>query len=79
MLALTLEHGPAFEYFFHDSYAYTLTSMHSIVAYPDKPCPVHVDVTPTTIAMMPERHNTDTTDFKMICTDYPVRYRDTSS
>ncbi len=32
MLALTLEHGPAFEYFYHDSDAYTLTSMHSIVA-----------------------------------------------
>jgi len=79
MMALDGTYGPAFEYFFHDSDAYTLTSQNSIVAYPNKPCPLHVDVTPTTIAMMPERHNTDTTDFKKICTDYPVRYRDTSS
>jgi len=79
MIGMTVEHGPAFEYFFHDSDDYTLTSQSSIVAYPDKHCPLHIDVTPTTIAMMPERHNTDTTDFNAICTDYPVRYRDTSS
>lgn len=79
MMSLTSKHGPAFEFFFHDSDAYTITSYQSIIAYPDKPCPLHVDETPMTIAMMPERHNTDTTDFKAICTDYPVRYRDTSS
>jgi len=79
MMSLTSKYGPAFEFFFHDSDAYTITSYQSIIAYPGKPCPLHVDETPTTIAMMPERHNTDTTDFKAICTDYPVRYRDTSS
>ena len=54
MMGLSSEYGPACEFFFHDSDAYTLSSQSSIIAYPDKPCPLHVDVTPMTIAMMPK-------------------------
>ena len=79
MLGLSIKHGPAYNYFFHDSDAYTLTSYQSIIAYPGKPCPLHADVEPVVIAMMPELHNTDTTNFKGICSDYIVNYRDTSS
>ena len=79
MKGLDIQHGPAFNYFFHDSDAYNITSWGSIIAYPGKPCPMHPDIDPLVIAMKPELHNTDTTEFKGICSDYIVNYKNSSS
>lgn len=63
-----------YNYFYHDSDAYNMTSHMWIIAYPGKPIPLDPDVQPTTIAMMPEIHNTDTTNFLGICSDYIENY-----
>ena len=53
-------------YFWHDKDDYTLTSHGWIWAYPGK----YMEPNTNSIAVLPEIHNTDTTNFKGICTDY---------
>ena len=56
-------------YFWHESDKYTLTSHKYIWAYPGE-----YSKSDRSIAVMPELHNTDITNFYGICTDYALRY-----
>lgn len=68
-----------YNYFYHDSDAYNMTSYQWIIAYPGKTIPLDPIIQPNTIAMMPEIHNTDTTDFRGICSDYIENYYNTGA
>jgi hypothetical protein len=57
--------------FFHNTDAYTLTSRKWIWAYPDQPG----TLSHPTIAVLPEQHNTDVTNFDGICSDYIEQYK----
>lgn len=61
----------SFHYFWHQNDDYTLTSKGWIWAYPDKP----VSMLGLTVAVMPELHNTDVSNFAAICSDFVETYR----
>ena len=56
-----------FHYFWHQEDDYILTSRGWIWCYPGKPVPA---TKATTICVLPEKHNSDVTNFTGICTDY---------
>jgi len=78
-LGQTILNGPMYHYFYHDSDAYNITSQQAIIAYPGKDIPIDADIQPLSIAMMPEIHNTDTTNFLGICSDYIENYYNTGA
>ena len=65
----------SWNYFWHQEDDYTVTSQRYIWAYPHK----QVTVNSKSIAVMPEWHNTNTTNFSGICSDYVERYKNETS
>ena len=65
----------SWNYFWHQEDDYTVTSHGYIWAYPNK----NVSPNSKSIAVMPEWHNTDTSNFSGICSDYIERYKNETS
>lgn len=61
--------------FWHQEDDYTITTQGYIWAYPNKP----VVSNTKSIAVMPEWHNTDVSNFSGICSDYIERYKNETS
>lgn len=57
--------------FWHDNDDYTLTNNGTIWAYPGKPVPPGFE----TIAVLPEIHEVDVTNFNGVCSDFIERYK----
>ena len=69
--ALTYLQPTKLNYFWHEEDSYTLTSHGYIWAYPNKLVPEGFK----TIAVMPEWHDTDISNFEGICSDYVGKYK----